>query len=366
MVEIKRLDDEKGNKRIPWIDIAKGFSILFIVLGHASSGFLHYFCFSFNSIIFFILSGMAFCRIKDKPDAILCFDDRKSSEFIKKNVRKILQPYFIWGGVSIALYYLLEGLIVSHFRTGSNIHFALFSNIMGLLYGNSDTGFFEYYKPLWFLPCLLVVEIIWFFLLKIMYRTTLKRAWALYGIFMAIFVLFGIVESYCQWNLILPFETESAVFMSFFFGIGLLLRSRGKQFYQRINLDIKKRTILLFLIWLSVAFYGTYLNGNTDVRSDYFSNIWIFIFNSLWISMGMIYMSVVVQRCVILEYLGKRTMAILVLHKYPIMFFRLFSYIQTEMQEGNPIIEILVTLLTILLCLMVERVISRFCPQLFG
>lgn len=360
--------DEKSNKRILWLDIAKGFSILFIVLGHASSGFLHHFCFSFNSVIFFVLSGITFCRIKNRQDELLNFDDRRVNEFLKKNVEKLLVPYFVWGGVSILIYFFMEGVIAFHIQTDKNINFSIWMNFLGLLYGNSNTGFFEYYKPLWFLPCLLVVETVWFFLLKIMYRTTVKRTWTLYGIFMTIFVFFGIMESYYQWNLILPFEMESAVFMAFFFGIGLLLRSRGRLFYQRMDLGLKKKyqTVLLFLIWLAVALYGVYLNGNTDVRSDYFANIWLFIFDSLWISMGIIYTSIVIRKCTILEYLGKRTMAILVLHKYPIMFFKLFPYIQTGIREGNLIIEILLTIFTIFVCLVVEKIISKFLPEIFG
>lgn len=362
------MDNEKGNTRISWMDIAKGISIMCIVLGHTSTGFLNTFCFSFNSVIFFILSGMSFGRIRNQKDSLLCFDNRETKIFLKKSVANILLPYFIWGGVSILIYFLMEGIIISNLQNGNNEHFSVGANFLGLLYGNSETGYFEYYRPLWFLPCLLMVEIIWFILLKIMYCISEKKAWMLYGISMGIFVLFGILESIFGWDFVLPFETESAIFMSFYFGIGLFLRSKGEQYYERFRSNIMKKgvRIVLSLIWLGTALLGIYLNGGTDTRSDYFSNIFLFIFNSLWMSLGVICISATVRKFELLEYIGKRTMAILVLHKYPIMFFKLFSYIQIQLQKSNVVIEFVITVFTIMLCLIAERIISKFLPQLFG
>lgn len=366
MIEIKT--DEKAvrnmDKRVSWLDRAKGFGILFIVLGHASYGYLNWFCFSFNSVIFFILAGMAFCRTKDKRDELLDFDNRKTSDFLRKTGKRLLFPYFVWGSISIAIYYLLEGVILSHLQVNKNQHFALIPNFIGLIYANSETGFFEYYRPLWFLPCLVAVEIIWFLILKFMYRMSAKRMWIYYGMFMLLFLLFGILESCFKWELILPFEIESAIFMSFFFGIGLMLRSRGggvKQVY------IKKELYILFtFIWLTISLSGIYINGGTDTRSDNFGNIGLFIFNALWMSLGIIYIAFMINRFRVMEYLGKRTLAILVIHKYPIMVFKLAPFIQTKLQEGNLVIEVFVTIVTIVCCLMVEKIIVRLMPQLFG
>lgn len=356
------------NKRISWLDIVKGISILFIVLGHASYGFLHSLCFSFNSVIFFILSGMAFSRLKNEKDDLLCFDNRKTNTFLKNVAERLLFPYFVWGSISIVIYYLLEGIVLSNLQTGGNKNFALLPNFIGLFYGNSESGFFEYYRPLWFIPCLVVIEIIWFAILKIMYQISRKGAWILYGIAMSLFLLFGIMESCFQWELILPFEAESAIFMSFFFGIGLLLRSQGEYVVKRILIccENKKIMILLLTLWVVMAFVGVYMNGGTDTRSDYFGNIGLFICNSVWISLGIIYIAFALKTIPFMEYIGKRTLAILVMHKYPIMLFKLVPFIQRELENGNLIIEISVAMVTVLCCLAAERIIAAFLPQLFG
>ncbi|MCM1048297.1 MAG: acyltransferase family protein [Clostridiales bacterium] len=273
-------------KRIEWLDIAKGFSILFIVLGHTSYGFLFWFCYSFNSVIFFILSGMTFCRIKSETDNLFCFDKRTVKEFLKKILGSLLFPYFVWGCISIIIYYLMEGVVLSHLQSGRYGNFAIIPNIIGLLYGNSETGFFKYYRPLWFIPCLVIVEVIWFLILKIMYRISIKKAWVLYCVVMAIFLLFGCIESFMQWDLMLPFEIETAIFMSFFFGIGLLVRSWGNALQKVIRFDIVERNKFVFIIWILIAIIGIYINGHTDASVDKFGNVGLFIFNALWMCGG--------------------------------------------------------------------------------
>lgn len=67
-----------------------------------------------------------------------------------------------------------------------------------------------------------------------------------------------------------------------------------------------------------------------------------------------------------MEYIGKRTLAIHVMHKYPIMLFKLVPLIQRELERGNFIIEILVATTVVLCCLVAERIIAVFLPQLFG
>lgn len=52
------------------VDLLK-FIFSFIVLGHTSGGYIHWFCFSFNSVIFVVLSGMTFCRIKNEKDGLI-------------------------------------------------------------------------------------------------------------------------------------------------------------------------------------------------------------------------------------------------------------------------------------------------------
>ncbi len=71
---------------------------------------------------------------------------------------------------------------------------------------------------------------------------------------------------------------------------------------------------------------GIYLNGATDIRTDNFGNIGLPIYMAL----------------------------------------KLFPLVQEKLQAGNFIVEIAVTVFTILCCLVAEKLISRFLPQIFG
>lgn len=46
------------NKRVEWIDIAKGITMFLVILGHSVFGALRGMIFSFHMPLFFILSGM--------------------------------------------------------------------------------------------------------------------------------------------------------------------------------------------------------------------------------------------------------------------------------------------------------------------
>ena len=73
-------------------------------------------------------------------------------------------PYLFWGIVSILIYALMGRLTVNALNMDQS-HFEIGSNVISLIYGNSDTGYFEWNRPLWFLPCLFLVELLWFFIL---------------------------------------------------------------------------------------------------------------------------------------------------------------------------------------------------------
>ena len=87
------------NRRINWIDMAKGYGIIAVFIGHmVQNSLLGLFVYSFHLPLFFFLSGYLF-----NPN------DRFGA-FIKKKCRGILLPYFTLGLVVVlcdALYPLL-------------------------------------------------------------------------------------------------------------------------------------------------------------------------------------------------------------------------------------------------------------------
>ena len=116
------------------IDVAKGFGILLVVLGHnsvfrTSLHTAYEAVYLFHMPLFFFLSGTTFRQTSFR-------------EVMRKRARSLLVPYFAMGMLAVALG-VLEG--------GPD---RVAPNVAGILYG---TGHTLRFTPLWFLPCLFLV-----------------------------------------------------------------------------------------------------------------------------------------------------------------------------------------------------------------
>lgn len=360
-----------NKQRISWIDLAKCIGIVAIVLGHCSSGSLTCICFSFNSILFFVLAGMTFCRKKEETDHYLSFNhERTLKTFLYQTFQTLVVPYLFWGLVSILIYSVV-GRLTTNTLNMSQSHFGIGKNLIFLLYGNSDTGYFEWNRPLWFLPCLIMVELLWFLILKIS-QTSLKKKWFMwivYGGIMLLSVANMIFISYSGMKFVLPFELETAISMMFFFGIGLFLRNEILiDFVHKYILSGKKLLPYFFLICgISLTIFLSLVNGLTDTRSDYYSNVFIYILNALCACFFILLITRIIDHSSWMEYIGQRTLAILVMHKFPIMFLRVFfPFAEEKISEGNIPFEILICAFTIGCCLIAEKIISLIVPEVFG
>lgn len=95
----------RGGARLPYLDIAKGIGIIFVVLGHCSSRLTNYWMYGFHVPLFFVISGLLFDL--SKYDKIT---------FLKKRCKSLLIPLLFWD--------ILQGLLLNqipnhdHFKIG--------------------------------------------------------------------------------------------------------------------------------------------------------------------------------------------------------------------------------------------------------
>jgi fucose 4-O-acetylase-like acetyltransferase len=125
-------------KRIGYIDIAKGLGILVIVLGHNDlAGYhptLHKFVYAFHIPLFFFLSGMFF-----RPE-------RAFGETLRRRFNTLLKPYFF----ALFMIYLGEAAF-------SNMTFPIIAGrIAKSMYA---TGYYIDWVQLWFIPHLFAVSL---------------------------------------------------------------------------------------------------------------------------------------------------------------------------------------------------------------
>jgi len=124
----------------------KGVAILLVVLGHIASP-LGGIIFSFHIPLFFFLGGI-FIKLA-YPGA----------DFLKKNLVRLIVPYFIFGALGLVVNDIKNVLL---HRPQEDI----FQSIIGLLYWMDAPHLQHYGMVLWFLPALFWARILSFCLLK--------------------------------------------------------------------------------------------------------------------------------------------------------------------------------------------------------
>ena len=118
-------------KRIEWVDVAKGYGILLVMLGHLQMPEIQVSIYSFHMPLFFFLSGFVF-----SPKTSF-------KEFVKGKIRRIVLPYFCLGiPLVLAHIFFMEDL---SYRND------LIPQLLRLVLQKR-------YLTIWFLACLLMLN----------------------------------------------------------------------------------------------------------------------------------------------------------------------------------------------------------------
>lgn len=345
--------------RIPWIDAARGFGILFIVFGHVvKDGALRTYLYAFHLPFFFFLSGLTYRR---KP----------AREFYSRKAKQLLVPYVLFSIVSILIFRVLGDFAASVIHTP----FAtteILPNLAGMLYGNSRTGYMKWNLPLWFLPCLFVqyvpVDGLERLLSGIPNRKTVRT---MRLIFIGIAFLWGVFVKYVFPGLILPFSLETAVFAAGFTEAGILFRDSRRM--SAAAAGQKKFSGIVCLFLLSAGALVSRLNGSGEMRTmQPGRSLLLFGLSSVLIGGGVLLLSGFCAHSRVLRYIGQHTLEILVMHKFPVLFFQTVLPFTEDLllrQSGTPagtLCGIAVTLVSVGMCLFAARVIDGTAPWIFG
>lgn len=320
-------------QRIAWIDNAKAIAIFFIVLGHIlPSDALCGYIFSFHVPLFFFLSGLTFTA------------DKSPKDFFKSKAKRILLPYLAFSVISITVY-LIQNLILH--RDG----LLLSRCLIGMLLGTRSTGLMPWNNPLWFLPCLFVLLSAAFVIKKFVFKNGGK---VIFTVISLAFSVAAVIALYCtRFYPSAPFGIIQAVNASPYFIIGVLtmqvLYKDGKARFAP-NFWIKAAASLLLII--GGAFLST-LNSKTDFAMNDFGKLWLYIPTAVVGIFGWCLLASLL-RSDGLAYVGRHTMPILLMHKFPIQLYSLLP-IPTD----NTAVSILLSVLTVALCLAVVWVYEK-------
>ncbi|MBR2634096.1 MAG: acyltransferase [Clostridia bacterium] len=329
-----------------WIDLARFLGIFAIVFGHTvQGGPWNTLAYSFHVPLFFFLQGVSF--------SLSAGVQRPFIPYCKKRSRQLLIPYAVWACLSTLL-------IMAAFLVLSDPQAELFSSPLrvlgGILFGNPDAN-----RPLWFLP--------FSFLLSVFHRVFLKALSRYRMVGSLIGCLAGIVFTFFlakkEGALLLPWNLEILLPMSVFFLLGYLAREGGV--LQRLSSLSQTKRMLLLAAVIPLWVFFALKNGRVDAWASRFSNVLLYEAAALLGILAVVLFCMSLPPIPPLAAIGKSTVAILVMHKFPVLLFqKAIPFVSDLLARENALAGLAVTAVSILLCLAAERVFCFFCPILVG
>lgn len=332
-------------KRIKWIDELRGLGIIYIVLGHSLHGVgIWKWLYGFHVPLFISISALTFYASEN-------IDIKYIVRFLRKKSIQILLPYFFWGIISILIYQIMMPFLKLNTDT------SLLECVKELVWANGEGGKMKWNLPLWFLPM--------FFMLQIIARVAYSRsgrhqsfAMMLLSYLMASFIYqYGKITN-------LPFGFETAIYLFPFFSAGMCWRYTADC---RHHLN-KRKEYFFEVILLAMGTLGIMLQDNIDYVCDEYRNYMLFFISASCIVFGTIsFFEHKSISCNLLEYIGKRSLAIMVLHKFPLLFFEeVFIPTKFFYKQYQSIAAYLITIVSVFMCLIAEKIIAKVCPILIG
>lgn len=341
-------------ERIKFIDISRALAIIFIVLGHTivhseHCGIIYKFIYSFNVVLFFIISGYLFNVKKDERFYL----------FFKNKFLRIMIPYFIWEILFIIPYFIFGSNVDK--ALGNNGSFSIKQVILNIIIGNGNNSALKQNTSLWFLPALFTMEIIFYFVINKIKKLNSRKSDII-----TLFVLFfvGVGTSYLKVDLVWGLKT--ALNLGIFFYIGYLLKKYN--IFNKESFLMKWYVLILMLLVGLMAFYFNDIIGYIDY---FYGNYYLMFLSSLFISLLIMIIAYKIKFPKIFEYLGRNTMGILIFHKLIVIVFQSkFGIISQILINSNAILEviisILVTIISICCSLIINEIIRKTLPILIG
>ena len=293
-------------KRFDYIDIAKGIGILMVVWAHILlTGASHQFIYAFHMPVFFLLSGMMFSR------------DKYSSfgAFLGKRAKRLLIPYVIYSILTWGVW------AISRFIRHDEVD-SYWMPLLQTVIAQGSGAYIVHNSALWFVPCLFLTEMMYFFISR------LGNWWTLAACFVCAAYSFelGAVYAADYWFL-LPWNADAALIALPFYCVGNMIGSQlghqriiesAQQYIGWYLASFVGLTVVLF--WSAMAF-GECSMGSSSYQCPsgvflaraFVGSAWLLCL-SLLLGMLKVENQVVATFKDLLKWAGKSSLDIMCLH----------------------------------------------------
>ena len=235
-------------ERVGYLDIMKCLGMFIIVSGHIHNEYgwfslpLH----AFAIPMFFFLSGMTFRRTKYP----------KVMDLVKRRSKTLLLPYVIFG--------LLTWAVWAVFSIATHRHTDIVSPLLQLFIAQGSAEFITFNPPLWFITCLFIVEVLYYFIDKL-------PQWASISVCVVLAALghWMVKGPYNETFRLLPWNIEGAMTAMLFYCTGNVLTKHFslKEIETRIN-SARPLAIVLILVITTALVFISHWNGHVSIGSN--------------------------------------------------------------------------------------------------
>lgn len=322
------------------IDAIKGVGVFLVILGHNKS-LINDWIYSFHIPLFFILSGI-FHSSKDNYYM-----------FFLKKIRTLIIPY-IFLSIPLYIFWLIIG---RKFGEAAIKKTPILEASMGVLLGTNITKIssIEWGTPMWFLPCLFLVVNIFYFI------SHLKKNKII--ILNIVFIFLNILLSKLV-EVKLPWSILTALVALPYYSLGYYL----KNFF--LKNENYKINIFLSIVLLIINLIGYRLNGRTDMFQNNYNNFILFYITGFSGSVSIIlfFKNIKVKYLSFLIFMGMNSIVLLAFHGRAMTFMKLLwvLLIKNKFIEGDVFTAFLYTIIQILICIPLIRLLNNNLPFMIG
>lgn len=312
------------NKRLEWIDVAKGLGLALTILGHllysGTWSTLNKFIYAFHMPMYFILSGF-----------VVRTSDEATRHLLRRRAYQLLLPSLIFILLSLPLYFHFSGnaSVVTHLRTIS--------------FFNGKVAFNE---PIWFL--LVLFEVILFF--------NLFSVDSLSTIFKAMITALSFIVGYIvyKFSIFMPFGLDKMIVCFGFYVLGNLLKDIPRS---------KKWTIIVMLLCLFAFPPLAYFNSKVSLYGFALGKYWLFIGSSITGSILWFGFCYLLRNIKLFQFWGQNTIFVVCTQYFWIVWVReAASLLKISHTIYFDLIAVAITFLMLLLYVPLCKLVNRYCP----
>lgn len=336
----------KVKERIHYIDIAKGIAMILVILGHTKklvSPTIVWWLYTFHMPLFFMLSGMVF-----NPDKYKTF-----KEMFKAKFKSLIIPY-----ISFCLILWFWEYIVK--RPTNFLNDKTFDKFLGIFLGERGG---TYYLSMWFIPALFLSEILLYILNKVLKNK--KIFFTISSMIPAVLgcIIIKNINRGVYWSADLVPTAIS------FMTVGYFL----KTYREKIQFGKCKNAIIMIMM-IAINIFVGYINYKNSGKADLYElnigNSVYFYVSALSGAFAVILFCKLLNKCRILEYIGRNSLIYYAFHK-TLFVNPLLVIVKTIAKQGGVFTSKLVQLLIVFsfTCIglaIMSNIIEKCFPFMLG